>query len=91
MWRQPREVTSWPEQRLFWTVNGFLHAVAGWTPVAVLIDDLHWADAASLKLLLYLARYGRNVRGLLLSTYDVELGPGHPLARALVDLNRGVP
>jgi tetratricopeptide (TPR) repeat protein/transcriptional regulator with XRE-family HTH domain len=77
------------EQRLFWEVSGFLSAVAEQMPAAVLIDDLHWADDASLKLLLHLARHTRSHRLLSLGTYrDIELGPQHPLARALVDLNR---
>ena len=75
---------------MFWAVSGFLGAVAEETPVAVLLDDLHWADGASLKLLLHLARHTRRNPILLLGTYrDVELGPPVvPLARALVDLNR---
>jgi tetratricopeptide (TPR) repeat protein len=81
------------EQRLFWAVSSFLGAVAQDMPVVVLLDDLHWADGASLKLLLHLARHTRSDRILLLGTYqDIELGlpgtPGALLARALVDLNR---
>jgi tetratricopeptide (TPR) repeat protein/transcriptional regulator with XRE-family HTH domain len=75
--------------RLFQSVSGFLQAVAAVLPVAVLLDDLHWADSASLQLLLYLARYTRGNRVLMVGTYrDVEVGRGHPLERALVDLNR---
>jgi len=81
------------EQLLLWAVSSFLRAVAEEMPVAVLLDDLHWADGASVKLLLHLARHTRGDRVLLLGTYrDVELGPPGalrvPLARALVDLNR---
>jgi tetratricopeptide (TPR) repeat protein/transcriptional regulator with XRE-family HTH domain len=81
------------EQRLFWAVSAFLAAIGEEMPVVVLLDDLHWADGASLKLLLHLARHTRSDRILLLGTYrDVELGPPGtprvPLARALVDLNR---
>jgi predicted ATPase len=81
------------EQRLLWAVSGYLRAIAEEVPVAVLLDDLQWADDASLKLLLHLARHTRSDRLLLLGTYrDVELGPPAtprvPLARALVDLNR---
>ncbi|MDQ2745568.1 MAG: AAA family ATPase [Chloroflexota bacterium] len=77
------------QQRLFRAVSSFLCAVAEETPVAVLLDDLHWADDASLKLLLHLARRTRSSRILLLGTYrDVEVDARHPLERALVDLNR---
>lgn len=77
------------QQRLFRAVSGFLCAAAAEMPVAILLDDLHWADDDSLKLLLHLARHTRAGRILLLGTYrDVEIGARHPLERALVDLNR---
>jgi tetratricopeptide (TPR) repeat protein/transcriptional regulator with XRE-family HTH domain len=77
------------QQRLFRAVSGLLGAIAEETPVALLLDDLHWADDASLKLLLHLVRQTRRSRVLLLGTYrDVEVDARHPLDRALVDLNR---
>jgi hypothetical protein len=33
---------------LFRAVTGFLQAIAEVIPVAILLDDLHWADSASL-------------------------------------------
>jgi class 3 adenylate cyclase/tetratricopeptide (TPR) repeat protein len=77
------------QERLFWSVTGFLQAVAEQVPVAVLLDDLHWADASSLALLQHLARHTRAYRVLLIGTYrDIEVGRQHPLERALRDLNR---
>jgi tetratricopeptide (TPR) repeat protein len=77
------------QQRLFWAVTGFLRAVSEAAPVALLLDDLHWADDASLELLQHLARHTRAHRVLLLGTYrDVEVGHQHPLGRALRDLHR---
>ena len=77
------------QQRLFWALTGFLRAVSEAAPVALLLDDLHWADDASLKLLQHLARHTRGHRVLLLGTYrDVEVGHQHPLGRALRDLDR---
>jgi tetratricopeptide (TPR) repeat protein len=77
------------QQRLFWAVNGFLQAISETAPVALLLDDLHWADDASLELLQHLARHTRSHRVLLLGTYrDVEIGRQHPLGRALRDLER---
>jgi predicted ATPase/transcriptional regulator with XRE-family HTH domain len=77
------------QQRLFWEVTGFLQAVSETAPVAILLDDLHWADDASLELLQHLARHTRARRVLLLGTYrDVEIGRQHPLERALRDLER---
>jgi DNA-binding SARP family transcriptional activator len=44
------------EPRLWEGVRRFLLALAGHQPLALLIDDLHWADASTLGLLGYLAR-----------------------------------
>jgi tetratricopeptide (TPR) repeat protein/transcriptional regulator with XRE-family HTH domain len=77
------------ELLLFRAVTGCLEALAAETPVALMLDDLHWADHASLKLLLHLARHTRGARILLLATYrDVELTQEHPLRGALRDLER---
>ncbi len=80
---------SHDQHRLYWEVTGFLQALAAENPLAVLIDDLHWADAASLDLLLHLARHTAGNRILLLGTYrDVEVNRQHPLEGALRDLQR---
>jgi tetratricopeptide (TPR) repeat protein/transcriptional regulator with XRE-family HTH domain len=72
------------QQRLFWQVTGFVREVAVTQPVALLLDDLHWADEASLNLLLHLARHTRGTRVLLLGTYrDVELSRRRALQAAL--------
>jgi class 3 adenylate cyclase/tetratricopeptide (TPR) repeat protein len=77
------------QERLFWSVTGFLQAISEVMPVALLLDDLHWADSTSLGLLQHLARHTRADRILLLGTYrDVEVGRQHPLERALRDLHR---
>lgn len=77
------------QQRLFRAFTGLLEAIALQLPVALLLDDLHWADDASLKLLQHLTRHTRASRVLLLGTYrDVELHRHHPLEAALLDLGR---
>jgi len=77
------------QQRLFRAVTDFLRAIARTIPVAALVDDLHWSDAASLDLLQHLARHTRSDRVFLLGTYrDMEVGRQHPLERALLDLER---
>ena len=80
-----------PEEQelLFRAVTGFLQAIADVTPVAILLDDLHWADSASLQLLHHLARQTRSSPILLLGTYrDVEVDPQDPLEATLRDLSR---
>jgi predicted ATPase len=77
------------QQRLFRAVTGFVQAASLHLPVALMLDDLHWADASSLELLHQLTRETRGYRVLLLGTYrDVDVGRGHPLERALRDLTR---
>jgi serine/threonine protein kinase/DNA-binding beta-propeller fold protein YncE len=67
----------------------FLTALADTMPVALLIDDLHWADQMSLDLLQHLAHPTRAHRVLLLGTYrDVDLDKDHPVRRAVQDLAR---
>ncbi|GAC1513535.1 MAG: hypothetical protein NVS2B16_18640 [Chloroflexota bacterium] len=77
------------EQRVLRAVTGFLEAAARSAPLALLLDDLHWADASSIKLLLHLARHTQSSHILLLGTYrDAEVGHRHPLDGALRDLGR---
>ena len=74
---------------LFRAVTGFIEAVAQTQPVAIVLDDLHWADEASLRLLQHLARYTRRYRLLLSGTYrDVDVHRRHPLETVLLDLAR---
>src|SRR6185312_55542 len=50
---------------------------------------LHWADSASLEVLLHLARRVPGDRILLLGTYrDIEVNRMHPLEAALGELRR---
>ncbi|PKK15742.1 AAA family ATPase [Thermomonospora sp. CIF 1] len=50
-------------------------------PLMIVLDDLHWADPASVRLLEFAARHTWFERLLLVGTYrDVEVElPGHPL------------
>lgn len=51
------------------------------------IEDMHWADSATLDLLRYLARRVGSLPVLMVVSYrDDEVGPEHPLAVALGDL-----
>jgi DNA-binding CsgD family transcriptional regulator/tetratricopeptide (TPR) repeat protein len=56
-------------------------------PTAVLVEDLHWADEATLDWLTYLARRLSSRPALVLATYrDEELAAGSPLRSALAAL-----
>jgi DNA-binding CsgD family transcriptional regulator len=57
------------------------------TPTVVVLEDLHWADEATLDVLRLLARRIEGLPVLLLGTYrDDELDPSHPLRILLGEL-----
>ena len=72
--------------RLYDAVTTALVAASQRRPVMVVLDDLHWADPASLRLLDFAARHTWFERLLLVGAYrDVEVEGGeHPL-RDLLD------
>lgn len=74
--------------RLHDTVTGALVAVSQSRPLVVVLDDLHWADSASLRLLEFAAQHTWFERLLLIGTYrDVEVEtPGHPLRPLVLPL-----
>ena len=66
----------------------FLHAAAQ-RPLLVIVEDLHWADAPTIRLLRELPRRGAGLPVLIVATYrDLEAEPPSPLAQALLDLRR---
>lgn len=74
---------------LFNDVRRFLAELAAQRPVLILLEDLHWADPASLDLLRYLGVYLHQWPILLVVTYRPdELARHHPLYRHLPALVR---
>ncbi|MGH2617656.1 MAG: AAA family ATPase, partial [Thermomicrobiales bacterium] len=71
-----------PRHQLF---GAFLaELVRGPGPILVVLEDLHWADEASLDLVCYLGRRLGSTRGLVIATYrDDEIGATHPLQLVL--------
>ncbi|MFF0724928.1 ATP-binding protein [Streptomyces sp. NPDC004134] len=69
-------------------VTTALVAVSHTRPVIVVLDDLHWADPASLRLLEFAAQHTWFERLLLIGTYrDAEVDtPGHPLRDQIAPL-----
>jgi AAA ATPase domain len=67
--------------QLYDAVTTALVSVSQRRPVVVVLDDLHWADTASLRLLEFAAQHIWFERLLLVGTYrDVEVeSAGHPL------------
>ena len=78
--------------RLLDSMVQFLIALSARAPLVLVLDDLHWADAATIALLRHVARFAARQRLLLLGAYrDVEVGPQHPLWDALGALPRETP
>jgi transcriptional regulator with XRE-family HTH domain/tetratricopeptide (TPR) repeat protein len=70
----PTRAEADTEQRLlFEAVTGLL---AQWLPMLIVIDDLHWADDATLSLLGYLVRHpGLDGLVIVATSRDAELDP----------------
>ncbi len=76
-------------RRLFDAVDATLAGLAAERGLLLVIDDLHWADHATLLLTSFLLRSGRPAPLLVLGTYrDTELGRHSPLTGALAELQR---
>jgi DNA-binding CsgD family transcriptional regulator/tetratricopeptide (TPR) repeat protein len=53
-------------------------------PVVLVVEDVHWADEATLDVLRFLVRRIASLPAVLVLTYrDVELASGHPLQQLL--------
>ncbi|QTA33151.1 AAA family ATPase [Streptomyces sp. CA-256286] len=73
---------------LYDAVTTALVTVSQSRPLVVVLDDLHSADPASLRLLEFAAQHAWFERLLLIGTYrDVEVeAPGHPLQQLILPL-----
>jgi class 3 adenylate cyclase len=81
--------TGIERHRLAVAFQHLFRAFAREAPVLLVLEDLHWADEASLELLQHLARELRDARVAILATYrSDEMHRRHPLIRALADLQR---
>ena len=75
--------------RLFDAFRAFLANASRRTPLVLVLDDLHWADRPTLKLLQHMARELAHMRLLIVGTYrDTDLVRTHPLSETLAELNR---
>ncbi|WPH18996.1 helix-turn-helix transcriptional regulator [Variovorax paradoxus] len=73
--------------RLFAAVAHFWRQVATLRPLLLILDNLHWADASSLRLLAFIAQDVGESRILLLGSYrEAGLSRQHPLAATLAEL-----
>ncbi len=78
----------WTDQT-FAAVASALISISTKNPVILFIDDLHWADSASLALIHYLANIIKSERVLIIATFRTEQlaadndGRPHPLLETL--------
>jgi predicted ATPase len=65
-------------QETFWAVRRLLEALAGVGPLVIVFDDIHWAEAAFLDLVQYLAAFSAGYPILLLCTARPDLRETRP-------------
>jgi tetratricopeptide (TPR) repeat protein len=74
---------------LFEAVVGLLGAVSERAPLVVVLDDLHWSDAATIQLLRHVIGADIPLHVTILVTYrHSDLTRGHPLTGLLAELRR---
>jgi len=87
--RPAEQIGEFAQARLFELMLRFLDRLAQLRPVVVIIEDVHWADASTLDLLMFLVRMVRQQRLLFVTTYrSDELHPQHPLRVTIAELKR---
>jgi DNA-binding CsgD family transcriptional regulator len=75
--------------RLFDAMSGFWKRAAAEKPLLLILDNLHWSDASSLRMLEFLAPDLASSPMLVVITYrDMELSRQHPLSGTLGELSR---
>jgi tetratricopeptide (TPR) repeat protein len=75
--------------RLFEAVSMLLARASAAHPVLLVLDDLHWADKATLLMLRHIARSSDHAAVCIVGTYrESELARTHPLSSVLADLRR---
>ena len=73
-------------------ISGVVRGVASTAPLVVVLDDLHWIDSASIRVLCFVASAVRDVGCLLVGTYrPEELAREHVAELARVGVTLAVP
>ncbi|HZV12087.1 MAG TPA: tetratricopeptide repeat protein, partial [Candidatus Kapabacteria bacterium] len=82
------------QQQIFQQYVNLLTKIAEDTPLVILLDDMHWADASSTNLLFYLSRQITTKKILVISTYRPDDaiaangGEGHPIIKVKNEILR---
>jgi tetratricopeptide (TPR) repeat protein len=87
--RREPDVPAASQDQFFRAFAECMHDIAAAVPLVMILEDLHWADAASIELLRYLSRQATRQRVVILASYrDDELAKDHPLYTLLPLLAR---
>jgi len=74
---------------LFDAVSSLLAEAGRRAPVLLVLDDLHWADRSTLRLLRHVARAPDEAALLIVGSYrEMDVAADHPLVDLLADLRR---
>ncbi|MFK7693883.1 ATP-binding protein, partial [Paenibacillus sp. HJGM_3] len=89
----PPQVKAHPshelQHRFRHVVRQFIRTVVDFRPILLYLDDLHWADPASLSLLASLFTDPESQGLLLIGSYrDIEVGAEHPLLTFIREAER---
>jgi predicted ATPase len=79
------------QARLFELLLGLLTRLSRQTPIALVVEDLHWSDQSTRDLLAFLVRNLRHNRVLLVGTYRSDEPRSDRLGPWLAVLDRGGP
>ncbi|MDH3189929.1 MAG: AAA family ATPase, partial [Acidimicrobiia bacterium] len=83
----PDRATS--RSHLFQGIVDLFETLADKGPIAIVIEDLHWADRSTTDLLTFLLALLRDQRILIVATFrSTDLVPGHPLLAVLHEWTR---
>jgi DNA-binding NarL/FixJ family response regulator len=80
---------EWIQARIFEGLLALLRTLGERAPVALILEDLHWADGSTRDVTSFLARNARAERLLVIGTYRTdELHRRHPLRSWLPEMDR---
>ena len=84
-------VQGWQRGRLFAAMRDLLAALTAERPCALVIEDVHWADATTLDFLSYLTAVDRaGATRVMLTCREEQLDPRQPVGRWLAEVARRV-
>lgn len=87
-WELSKEIGEVSPERMLREMADALDAISQMSPMVLVLEDLHWADSATINLLDFLSRRQESARLLIIATYrPVEIIAGqHPLRRLVQSL-----